>query len=264
MSIELLITATLTMITPPRVPAVRCFSFGTAAAEVTTAALAGQEGARLVELQLPLPADEPPVDIIGPCEELAWVHVASTFKECAAAKRHGAVTIWLNEQAAAAEGNLESTGFLGAAIINDFADALCAGPGALRDAVQEAQLAAAAKAAEEEARAEREHYADLADEAAMLSPRWDAKAALPTLNGEEATSIFAMPADDDGNGLDLFSGGAQRWVASGGEAQTPPPATPPPPPPSGAAAQQQKFCTECGAKLPQSAKFCSACGSPQE
>ena len=190
--------------------------------------------------------------------------IAQAEKECAAAKRHGAVTIWLNEQAAAAEGNLESTGFLGAAIINDFADALCAGPGALRDAIQEAQLAAAAKAAEEEARAEREHYADLADEAAMLSPRWDAKAALPTRNGEEATSIFAMPADDDGNGLDLFSGGAQRWVASGGEAQTPPPATPPPPPPSGAAAQQQKFCTECGAKLPQSAKFCSACGSPQE
>ena len=261
----LLVTAALAMCSAPlEAPAVRCISYSPAAAEAAAIALAdNNKGARLVELALPHPADAPPVDVIGPCEEFAWVHIASTFKEIAAAKRHGAATIWLNEQAAAAEGDLESTGFLGAAIINDFADALCARPDYLHDAVREAQLAAVAKAAEEEARAEREFYADLADEAAMLSPRWDAKSMLPS-NGEEATSMFAMPADDDGINSLLGGGGAQGWASSldkAADAPAPPSASAPSE--EGEQAGLKKFCTSCGTKLPTSAKFCSACGEPQ-
>lgn len=240
----------------PDIPAVRCLSFGeNAAALLETAAgsVAEQAGARLLPIELPLPEDASPLELVGPCEEFAWVHVAMTFKECAAAKRHGATTIWLNEKAASTQGDFESTGFLGATIIDDFADAVCASAEELDVAVPAAQQAAATKAAEEEARAEREHYSSLEEDMLTRLPQWDAEALLPS-GDDELTSPFAQPAPmgDAGLGLSMWDG-QQEW-------QQPQPANGD----AGAdAATSSKFCTQCGTKLPVDAKFCSACGAKQ-
>eukprot|EP00325_Prymnesiales_sp_UTEX-LB-985_P030449 CAMPEP_0174718664 /NCGR_PEP_ID=MMETSP1094-20130205/29625_1 /TAXON_ID=156173 /ORGANISM="Chrysochromulina brevifilum, Strain UTEX LB 985" /LENGTH=184 /DNA_ID=CAMNT_0015918821 /DNA_START=92 /DNA_END=646 /DNA_ORIENTATION=- len=68
-----------------------------------------------------------------------WVHVTTTFPELVQARRAGAATVWLNDQAAA--GDLESQGYIGAAIIDDFADAICAAPNGLTSAINDARLA---------------------------------------------------------------------------------------------------------------------------
>ena len=68
-----------------------------------------------------------------------WVHVASAFPELVSARRAGAATVWLNERAAATDGDLESQGYIGTAIIGDFADAVCAGPSELSAAVDAAR-----------------------------------------------------------------------------------------------------------------------------
>lgn len=106
------------------VPAVRCLSYANELlAPASIAALEAKIGAAKL-LPLDGPPDGPPDGIF--CDDFSWVHVAETFKDCAAAKRHGAVTVWLNEQAAANADDYEVTGFLGASIVKDFADSLCA------------------------------------------------------------------------------------------------------------------------------------------
>ena len=126
-----------------------------------------------------------------------------------------------------------------------------------------AQVAAQAKAAEEERRAEREHKSSLAEEEAMRMPRWDAVAQQPGRD-EEATSAFAAAVEDEP--IQLIS----RW-------DTPPPQQPqqqPQPSSSSSSSSSsageaeepsaaRKFCMACGTKLPATAKFCSACGERQ-
>ena len=109
-------------------PPVRCLSYANELlAPASVAALELSIGSNNDELKLlPLdgPIDGPPEGIY--CDDFTWVHIAKTFKDCAAAKRHGAVTVWLNEKAASNADDYEATGFLGATIIKDFADSLCA------------------------------------------------------------------------------------------------------------------------------------------
>ena len=259
---------------PP--PAVRCISYSAMVAELAPRTL-GQSFAESslasAELrQLEESPEEPPLR----CAEFAWVHVATTFKDLTVAKRTGAVTvcayplcqtpfaphvfvhilcahaspvarvqIWLNEQAARSAGDLEMTGFLGAAIINDFADGLCESTAELVDAIEEAQLAAIAKAAEEDARAEREHLASLAEEEANAPVQWDAVADIRA--EEEAMSIFAKPAPEGDGGISWAEvTAASKGKAKNGEKE---------------GRRAQRFCTACGAQMPAEANFCGECGS---
>ena len=68
-----------------------------------------------------------------------WVHVATTFAELVAARRAGATTVWLNEQAAGSAGDLEDQGYFGTAIIDDFADAVIGGAIEVPDVLDEAR-----------------------------------------------------------------------------------------------------------------------------
>ena len=70
---------------------------------------------------------------------VGWVHVACDFKELVCARRAGATTIWLNSAAAATAGDLETQGYFATAIIDDYADAVCACPGDLAGACDEAR-----------------------------------------------------------------------------------------------------------------------------
>ena len=164
-----------------------------------------------------------------------WVHVATTFAELVEARRAGATTVWLNEQAAGSAGDLEEQGYFGTAIIDDFADAVIGGAIEVPGVLDEAR----------DARRRREAK----DEQARLVPtplNNLERVALGLGDGQGPTSRFAgaaaapstptSPLDDDG-------GRAQAI------AQPTAPLT--------------KYCMECGTELPRSAKFCKRCGEPQ-
>ena len=102
-------------------------------------------GERVVRLGAPLCVDDAGV-VVGEATcslqgIVGWVHVASEFKELVAARRAGATTIWLNEAAAATAGDLNTQGYFGTAIIDDFADAICADASELVDAATAARRA---------------------------------------------------------------------------------------------------------------------------
>ena len=101
-------------------------------------------GERVVRLGAPLCVDD--AGVVGEATSslqgiVGWVHVASEFKELVAARRAGATTIWLNEAAAATAGDLNTQGYFGTAIIDDFADAICADASELVDAATAARRA---------------------------------------------------------------------------------------------------------------------------
>ena len=129
-------------------PPIRAITFdANALGPPALAALTKQHAA--AEL-LPLTEALPREDLLPslpPCGEFEWVHVATAFKELSAAKNNGAVTVWLNEQAVRDVDEV-NTGFLGMAIIGDFADALCASEGEIAARVLEAQATAIEKAAQ--------------------------------------------------------------------------------------------------------------------
>ena len=117
--------------------------------ELSAESLASLEGAgeRVVRLRTALCVDDTGA-IVG--DDVAamslrgtvgWVHVASDFEELVAARRAGATTIWLNDAAAATAGDLETQGYLATAIIDDFADAICADPAELVEAAVAARRA---------------------------------------------------------------------------------------------------------------------------
>ena len=85
-----------------------------------------------------------------------WVHAGATIKELAAARRAGAATIWFNEVAAkTAIGDVEAHGYLGASIIEDFADAVCGSAEELASATVDAWRVFEERAEEEDSLAER-------------------------------------------------------------------------------------------------------------
>ena len=99
---------------------------------------------RVARLGAPLCVDD--AGVVGEATSslqgiVGWVHVASEFKELVAARRAGATTIWLNEAAAATAGDLNTQGYFGTAIIDDFADAICADASELVDAATAARRA---------------------------------------------------------------------------------------------------------------------------
>ena len=164
-----------------------------------------------------------------------------------------AVTVWLNEQAVR-DNEEVSTGFLGAAIIDDFADALCAAEDDLPALILDAQRAAIEKAAKEEQRALKELSSELAAAARDVQlPAWDAKA------DDDADpwgdSIFAAPAEQTPQGWEQ----TPSWSNGGSPAASDAAASP-----DAGAKPAQKFCMACGTKLPFSAAFCSSCGAKQE
>ena len=86
-----------------------------------------------------------------------WVHAGATIKELAAARRAGAATIWFNEVAAkTAIGDVEAQGYLGASIIEDFADAVCGSAEELASATLDAWRVYEQRAEEKDRRAERD------------------------------------------------------------------------------------------------------------
>ena len=193
------------------------------------------DGANFLPLDRPLePTGEdsaPPPEEIPASREFEWVHIAATFKECTAAKRAGAVTVWLNEDAATAMSpdNLLEQGYLGYKIVDEFADAICAGESGLLDAVVEGRRRAEEKAEEEERRAARDVTIDVEPSVA-----WDDPGGL-----EPATGRGGDDTDDSS-----------------------PFATPPPQSGAydGADGVLTRFCTACGAQMPVTARFCGACG----
>lgn len=183
---------------PTRPPNIRAISFaGDALAPAAqTAMIESHEVADLVPLAEALPREDLPPSL-PPCGEFAWVHIATSFKEISAAKRNGAVTVWLNEQAVRDTEEF-STGFLGAAIINDFADALCSTEAELPALLVDAQRAAIEKAAKEEQRAVKDISSEFAEAARARPVAWDAK---PEDDVDPwSDSIFAAAAEAPGVG----------------------------------------------------------------
>lgn len=152
---------------------------------------------------------------VGP----GWIHVADTFKEAVAAKRLGATTVWLSSAAAAAKGDVESMGYLGAAITGDFVNAVCGSPDALPAAVRAAQAAAAAREDADAAGTRREMEAEAAGAAGPAA--W-------------AEPIDVAPAPSGGGG----DAAAHKFCMQCG-ARLP---------------RSAKFCGECGARSPAEAE----------
>lgn len=202
--------------------------------------------AELLPLTEELPRDSLP-PLLPPCGEFAWVHIATAFKDLSAAKSHGAVTVWLNDQAVRDVDEV-NTGFLGMAIINDFADALCASEGDITARVLEAQLAALEKAAEEERRTLRELATELADEARSRPVAWDAKVAE---DEDPFGGIFGKMAPQEDvvpSWTQMEDEKPMRSADGAGDSS----------------GRSHKFCTACGTQLTLAAKFCSSCGQPQQ
>ena len=241
-------------------PPVRLVSSGDVLPPLTAASLEHELGCselRLLEMPLAPQMDVPPPEL-GAVEAFAWVHIATTFPELATAKRLGAVTVWLNEQAAAAQDDIKETGFLAAAIISDFADAVCGNVDAVPYCVLEAQRAAIEKEEEEERRSRRDHDHALAEELKMRPVRWDALAA-----DEEADPLspFAKPAAETPS-EPLWA--QTPWAPTNQPSPASPAASSPAAAePASGAVTASKFCIACGSKLPVVAKFCSQCGAQQ-
>jgi hypothetical protein len=117
-------------------------------------------GVTLIRLDAPLAMGQddatPPAAVLATAPR-AWVHAGTTIKELAAAKRAGAATVWLNAAAATAtEGGLEDMGYLGASIVDDFADSTCGSADELAVAARTAWRAFEDKLELQDARGERE------------------------------------------------------------------------------------------------------------
>jgi len=194
-ALALLPSASTIQVSVDNPPALRVISFGSAALdEPARSALENEHAAAaLLPLAEPLRHDELPA-ALPPCGDFEWLHIATTFKELTAAKSNGAVTLWLNEQAWRDADNLD-TGFLGAAIVGDFADALCAAEADVCTVALAAQLAAIEKAAKEEQRAAKDLATDLANEIAQRPVAWDAK---PNEDSDPwGDSVFGEPAPEE-------------------------------------------------------------------
>jgi hypothetical protein len=152
-----------------------------------------------------------------------WVHVAGGFKDLVAARQMGAATVWLNEQAAADADDIDATGYIGASIIGDFADALCGSSCELLGAVSEARHRFAEREVEEEdaaARVER-------------SP----KAAGPGLSDERGAAVIDIEPTPRMAPSASTPGGTQRKLKYCMECGARLPVA-------------AKFCCDCGEKQP--------------
>eukprot|EP00316_Scyphosphaera_apsteinii_P013540 CAMPEP_0119344338 /NCGR_PEP_ID=MMETSP1333-20130426/106922_1 /TAXON_ID=418940 /ORGANISM="Scyphosphaera apsteinii, Strain RCC1455" /LENGTH=205 /DNA_ID=CAMNT_0007356777 /DNA_START=180 /DNA_END=797 /DNA_ORIENTATION=- len=175
--------------------------------------------------------------------------VCANFKQLVAAKRQGAITIWVDSKAAA-EDEAGHDRFLASNIIDDFADAVCSDlwqlPAAFQSVGQKMQV-----------------IDDFAD--AVCSDLWQLPAAFQSIGQKmqeqaeaersvaragrgraeyeaESTLAAALQRGSDAEGasyLDLREDAL------------------------GLSESQFKFCMECGTRLPRSAKFCSSCGKKQ-
>ncbi len=210
--------------------------------EATAAALQSLStslGAKLLPIEEPVAGGE---DGLQLNEQLVdrvsngWVHVADDFRSLVGAKRLGASTVWLNEEAAETVGNVEEGGWMGAAIVEDFADAVCGSLAALPDAVVAARRAAAAREAGD---------AETGEAMEILERR---------LRRERAAAEWGARAGDVDAGL---ADGASSEAAAADASRGQP--LPAPDQPQAA----HKFCIDCGARLPRRAKFCSECGGAQ-
>ena len=180
----------------------------------------------VVRLDAPLQFSEAPeIPALGAAALRGrWVHCGTTIKELAAARKMGGATVWLNEQATTL-GDVDSQGYLGASIIEEFADALCGRPEELASAAIEAHDAYKAKTQAEERRESQE---------------WDAEAAEAAADVEAAADAVEPPVE-----------------------AAAPAAAPAATEPAAATATATKFCIMCGTKLPAVARFCSSCGERQ-
>lgn len=194
--------------------------------------LASDAAIELVALEEPLSmSTAPPAAVGGAALRRCWVHAGTTIKELAAAKRMGGATVWLNKQAAkSALGDVEGQGYLGAMIIEDFADALCGNEEELAAAAVQAWVKAEEKAKADDSRERREME-------------------------QAGLTVDVDPATDDAQPP------SPGIVPAPAPAPAPPPAGNPPPP--AAAQSATKFCIFCGTKRVMEARFCSQCGERQ-
>ena len=183
-----------------------------------------------------------------------WVHVCSSIKELAGAKRVGARTLWLNVAAAADEHSKEVTdedieraqgsglpepqGYVARGIIADLADAVCGGleeipetlvslqAAVLQEREREREKAAAAAAAGVEAAGGDEEQQRGAKAAAQEAQ--EAQEAVRTAKAAKAEVDKDVEAD------------VEAKVAGWRE--------------------RQQYCIACGRALPSRALFCPGCG----
>ena len=251
--LPLVVPYALSLPADKQLPPIRAITFdANALAPPALAALTKQHAAaELMPLTEALPREDL-LPSLPPCGEFEWVHVATAFKELSAAKNNGAVTVWLNEQAVRDVDEV-NTGFLGMAIIGDFADALCASEGEIAARVLEAQATAIEKAAEEEQRALRDLAAELSDEARARPVAWDAKVAE---DEDPFGGIFGKMAPQEDAQI-------PSWAQMQDEKKPMKSAAPDGSSSRSGGGGGTKFCIECGTQLPPSAKFCSSCGAQQ-
>ena len=181
-----------------------------------------------------------------------WVHVCSSVKELAGAKRVGARTLWLNAAAAAdthsrevtdedieraqASGLAEPQGYVARGIIADLADAVCAELEEIPAALVSLQ-AAALREREKEREKERVAAAEAVEAAggaeAVAKAAQEAQAAQAAQAARAAQAAMAkgkMEVEED----------AQATVAGWRE--------------------REQYCISCGVALPKRARFCPSCG----
>lgn len=186
-----------------------------------------------------------------------WVHICDTVPRLAGAKRMGARTIWLNQQAAADENSRgftgepgESSSYLARGVIADLADGVCGELAEIPATLEQVQL---------DHQAKQDARSGLAIDAASN--------ALDRLRGTSAISLDFVEGDEDivldtsetlsldGVGVGLHSAGAEgtlpldRSDVGVDEVEA-----------SVAKTSSPKFCIQCGAPLPHKAKFCPECG----
>lgn len=178
-----------------------------------------------------------------------WVHVCSSVKELAGAKRVGARTLWLNAAAAAdehsrevtdedieraqASGLAEPQGYVARGIIADLADAVCAELEEIPAALVSLQ-AAALREREKEREKERVAAAEAVEAAggaeAVTKAAQEAQAAQAARAARAAMAKGKKEVEDD----------AQATVAGWRE--------------------REQYCISCGGALPKRARFCPSCG----
>ena len=216
-----------------------------------------QEGDLLDCLLTASPTAEPSASpaIVSAQRAKDWVHVCSSIKELAGAKRVGARTLWLNVAAAADEHSKEITdedieraqasglpepqGYIARGIIADLADAVCGGLEEIPEALVSLQ-AAVLKEREKEREKERVAAAEAVEAAGCAEAVAKAKAA------QEAQA--AQAAQEAVRAAEVAKAKAEKDAEEDVEAKV------------AGWRERQQYCIACGGALPKRALFCPACG----
>ena len=217
-----------------------------------------QEGDLLDCLLTASPTAEPSASpaIVSAQRAKDWVHVCSSIKELAGAKRVGARTLWLNAAAAADEHSKEITdkdieraqasglpepqGYVARGIIADLADAVCGELKEIPEALVSLQ-AAVLKEREKTREKERVAAAEAVEAAggaeAVAKAAQEAQAAQAAQEAQEAVrAAEAAKAKEEKDVEESVEAKVAGWR------------------------ERQQYCIACGAALPKRALFCPSCG----